>query len=399
MKNLDQFKIAELIFHDLKEELSEADKSILKDWINESTENRELYNKIIDKNNIRNKIDTLNKSNTKEAWKKLNNELGEKKKIFRLNSNTILKYAVAACIVLLVGIYIVLKQTSKPEEYKLTESPTIVTGTQKAVLITSDNTKIALGDFKEGKTFNLKNAMVKDANNILTYHQTKEEPNKEALQPATNTLETPRGGEYSLVLSDGTRVYLNAETQLTFPEAFTADKREVLLEGEAYFEVAESKTKAFIVKTSDYAVQVYGTSFNVSAYASDKGSHTTLVSGSVGINTQTGTKVKLNPGEQAYYDKSDNSFYTKKVDTHVYTAWKEGKFMFENETLEEIMRKLGRWYDTKTVYLDKEIRNRHFSGTLDRYDNIADLLNMIGMTTRIEFKIERNIIYVNKKED
>lgn len=400
--NLDQYKIAELIFLELKNELSETEKDILDTWKSENPQNLELYNKIIHEDNIVNKINSLNKIDKKKAWNRLDRVLEQKQKTKGIQIKSILKYAAAACIILIIGSYLIFRKPSPGKNEKLvsnTVNTVIPSGTQKATLTTSTNEIIELGKTGEKRNFQLANVSAMDTNNTLIFQQTTaEQPDKVPVN-TMNTLETPRGGEYSLVLSDGTRVFLNAETRLTFPEIFTTDSREVILDGEAYFEVTKSETKSFIVKTPDYDIEVYGTSFNVSAYSSDLHSHTTLVTGSVGININTGTEVKLIPGEQAYFDKTNNSLKKKQVDTYLYTSWKEGKFMFDNETLEEIMRKLERWYNIETEYLNEEIMRFHFSGTLDRYDEISDILNLIALTTRIEFNIKGNVIYINKKED
>lgn len=399
MENIkDPYKIADFIYRDLRGELGDAEKAWFNDWKNEHPDNLRLYDTIIDENNIRNKISEYGRSGTGEAWKRLEKQLPTREKIIRRNFKVILRYAAAACIALLIGIYFLIKPFSKNVEEKVAESPIIESGTQKATLTTTNHEKIILGESGESQTFRLENTMVKDTNNTLTYQQSEELPVNGISQIALNTLETPRGGEYTLILSDGTRVFLNAETRLTFPEVFGEEKREVVLDGEAFFEVADSKTRAFIVKTADYEVMVYGTSFNVSAYPSDESSHTTLVQGSVGINTQAGTKIQLIPGEQACYNKTTQSLKTRKVDTHIYTAWKEGKFVFDNEPLEDIMKKMERWYNVDISYQNEEIKQRHFTGSLGRYDDIDEILNIMSMTTQIEFKTEKNKIYVSRKE-
>lgn len=399
MKNIDEYRIAELIFLELKEELNETNRKILHDWINESYDNLELYNKIINKNNIVTKIDAYNKIDKKEAWIKLNKKLGKNKKTKRIQLKSILKYAAAASILLLIGSYLLIRKSSLPKDEIKTNSIVILSGTQKATLTTSNNEKIELGELEKRRTFHLTNASVTDTNKTLTFQYKEAEQPEKTPEVAINTLETPRGGEYTLILSDGTRIFLNAETKLIFPDVFTKDKREVILDGEAYLEVTKSETKPFIVKTSEFKIKVYGTSFNVSAYSSDINSHTTLVEGNVGISINTGTEVRLIPGEHAYFDKTDNSLDTRKVDVDVYTSWKDGKFVFDNESLEGIMRKLERWYNVETEYLNRETMNYHFSGTLDRYGEISEVLNMIALTTNIDFKIKGNKIIVNKKNN
>ena len=395
----DPYNIAELIFREMKNGLSEKESIELAGWKNKDPRNMELYARITNGENIREKINLYEQTDTGNAWDRLEKQLAGNSKVISRNFRAILPYAAAACILVLVGTYFLLKPSQEPTGEKLAENPVIVSGTQKAILTTSDNKKIVLGDTRESQTFSLEKALVKDTNNTLTYLDREPVQSGETPSLAMNTLETPRGGEYSLVLSDGTRVFLNAETRLTFPEVFADDVREVILEGEAYFEVTGSGTKAFIIKTFQYDVSVYGTSFNVSAYPADGNSHTTLVSGSVGIRTAAGAELRLIPGEQAFYSKEDSSLVSRKVDTDVYTSWKDGKFMFMDESLEEIMRRLERWYNTETVYLDEGVMERHFTGTLDRYDRVEDILDKIALAARIEFRLVGNTIYVDKKEN
>ncbi len=394
MKNqLDEYKIAKLIFLELKGEINEAEKKLLHNWINKSDKNKKLYNKIIDENNIINKVKAYNKINNNDAWEKLAKQLYEKQKIKRISFASLLKYAAIIAIPLLIGGYFLFSNFNQNNNNLIADKQIIIPGTQKAILTTSTNEKIELGKTKRKQIFNFKKATVTDTSETLTYN----EKGKETTEIAFNTLETPRGGEYTLVLSDGTKVYLNAETKLVFPETFAGETREVTLDGEAYFEVAKSETNPFIIKTSEYDIKVYGTSFNVSAYATDLINHTTLVEGSIGI-TLDDNELKLIPGEQANFNKANNKLSKKEVDTYAYTAWKDGKFVFTNESLDNILTRLSRWYNTEVYFENENLKNYHFSGTLNRYDNIGELLDMIALTTNIKFKIENQMILVKEKK-
>lgn len=390
----DQYKIAQLIFLELRGELSDAEEEILNAW---KEDHPELYNKIIDETNITNKLSAYRQVNAKDAWDSIDQKLVEKGSARIIHLRRLLKYAVAASILLLVGSYLLFRKLPIHIENKPTIVAEIPSGTQKATLTTSKNEVIELGEEDKSQTFQLTNVSATDTNNTLTFNHNNEIIDGEPVEIAINTLTTPRGGEYSIILSDGTKVFINAESKLIFPEIFSKDKREVILEGEAYFEVTASNTSPFIVNTADYNIKVYGTAFNVSAYSSDIKSHTTLVEGSVGINTSTGKEVMIIPGEQAYYTKSTNTIQTKHVDTYVYTSWKDGVFVFDHESLGEIMQKLERWYDIKTEYVNDDLKHRHFSGSLSRYEDIADILKLIALSSQIEFAFEGNVVTVKKK--
>ena len=394
--SFDKYQIAELIFLELKGEIREADKQVLQNWKNESEENQTLYIKIVNENAIKNKISYYNKIDKKNAWTKLSRQLDDKGNVKKINFSEILKYAAVIALPLLIGTYIILNHSSVFPDKEIAVVETISPGTQKAILTTSTNEKIELGQTEKKRIFNFKKATVTDTSQTLTY-QNIEVDSKKEIEIAYNKLETPRGGEYTLILSDGTKVFLNAETKLVFPETFHGETREIMLEGEAYFEVSKSETKAFIVKTNEYDIKVYGTSFNVSAYESDINIQTTLVEGSVGINLNN-DEIRLTPGEQANFNKINKKLSTKEVDTYVYTAWKDGKFVFANESLEDIMLRLSRWYNTEAVYENEKLKNYHFSGTVNRYNNIDEILDMIALTTNIKFNINDNIIFVEEKK-
>jgi transmembrane sensor len=391
----DPYRIAELIYRELKGELSDEERKVLDQWKKESQDNTETYRKITDEALIIKKINIYNAVDKKMAWKKLEHKLNSKSKKIHLFSQRFFKYAAAAVILLAVGGYLWLRLNEKsPVPIVADERIIIHSGTQKAILITSKEERIELGNVQGGQTIQLSATWAVDTDNTLSYSNKSSQALGITGETVMNTLETPRGGEYSVILSDGTKIYLNAETKLTFPEAFSDHEREVLLEGEAFFEVAHQAGRPFVVKTPSYNITVYGTSFNVSAYTSDMSSHTTLVEGSVGINTDKGGELKLNPGEQAHFIKTGETLSKRKVDTYVYTAWKNGEFVIANESLGSLMQRLGRWYDFDTHFVNTEAHNFHFSGTLGRYDSFDTILKMISLTTNISFETRGKTVYV-----
>jgi ferric-dicitrate binding protein FerR (iron transport regulator) len=394
---IDQYRIAELIFLELKGELKKEERRLLFDWVNQSPDNQAFYKKIINEKNIINKINAYRRVNRKGAWNKINSRIEEKGKIRKLDSYRIVKYAAAVIIPLVIGSYLLLKHDIIFKNKETLNGPVIISGTQKAILSTSTNERIELGENGKRRIFNFTKATVIDTSHTLTYQNREAEQIEKTSEIALNTLETPRGGEYTLILSDETKVFLNAETKLTFPETFDENSREVTLEGEAYFEVSKSASRPFIVKTDKFNIRVYGTSFNVSAYKSDNIAHTTLVEGSVEVSVNNENAVRLVPGEQACYNKSNDELYTHEVETYIYTDWKDGKFVFANESLENIMIRLSRWYDTETKFINDDMKNYHFSGTLNRYDEINKILDMIALTTNISFEIKANTIIIAHK--
>lgn len=210
------------------------------------------------------------------------------------------------------------------------------------------------------------------------------------VKPVYNKVEIPRGGEYALVLSDGTKVHLNSMSSLRFPVAFTADKREVELQGEAYFEVSKTG-QPFIVNVNGMQVEVLGTTFNISAYPNEE-YQTTLVTGSVRVSAEKGESLVLKPSQQATIVSGGNSIQVRTVDTSFYTSWVKGKINFKDQRLEDIMKILSRWYDMNVVYENEGLKNIRFGCNLNRYEEITPFVKLLEQTEEVHVKIEGNTI-------
>lgn len=209
-----------------------------------------------------------------------------------------------------------------------------------------------------------------------------------------NTIHTAKGMEYTLTLEDGTRVFLNADTKMTFPSRFQGNQREVELKGEAFFEVAKDSIRPFIIKMQDINIQVLGTSFNVCFY--DNQATTTLVEGKIQINSKN-KQVTLIPGEQAIYNFEKNDLSVKEVDVNLYTSWREGKFLFKNERLEDMLTTLSRWYDIKYHFTTPETKDLKIGAQLERYSHIDTIIDMLKMNPAISIKKINNEYYIGKK--
>ena len=208
-----------------------------------------------------------------------------------------------------------------------------------------------------------------------------------------NKLYVPRRGEYNLTLSDGTRVFLNSDSRLIYPVAFGKGKREVILQGEGYFDVAKDAVRPFLVRTDDMIVRVLGTSFNLKCYPGDTRVEATLVRGSVEV-VGGEREMLLAPGEQACLNRGSGKMEKAKVNTALYTSWKDGLFIFERERLEDILTILSRWYDVVIFYRRTDVKDDLFTGDLRKYDNIEEHLKMLEMTTNVQFEISGNTIIV-----
>ena len=227
--------------------------------------------------------------------------------------------------------------------------------------------------------------VLEDKKNELRYDNV--EVNEEIEEkPVYHTTSTPVGGEYHFTLADGTMVWLNSSSRLTFPTRFTGDAREVLVEGEVYFGVQHDESKPFIVRVNDVSVRVLGTEFCISAYPENEGVMTTLVRGAVQV-TSGNNQVVLKPGYQAVVDQYSGAISQRAVELSLYTSWVRGIFEYENMELNDIMVQLARWYDVQFTFSASECKERRFTGVIRKYEDLNDVLDMIEKTTNVKFII------------
>lgn len=213
------------------------------------------------------------------------------------------------------------------------------------------------------------------------------------------TLTTPRGGQYQVTLPDGTRVWLNAASSLKFPTAFAGLKsREVNLTGEAYFEVTKHPEQPFVVKTATQQVRVLGTHFNIHAYAEEAEEKTTLLEGAVRVDVLNAPaqtpSVVLKPGQQSILKGQQLKVIT--VDPTMAIDWKNAFFVFDNDQLKDILKKVARWYDVEIVYLDERVKKEVFSGRISRSEKVTEVLKKLSLTGAVKFEIEGRRIRVKK---
>lgn len=309
--------------------------------------------------------------------------------------------ASAAFIAVCSGIWIYTSYNRKtapaiqPVQATVTE-PDAAPGRDMAVLILADGSTVLLDSTGAGQVASEGNARImKQQDGQVLY----EAAGKSTGEIVYNTMQTPRGGQYRLVLSDGTGVWLNASSSIRYPTAFDDGERKVTVTGEVYFEVAARPDPArkgamlpFIVEKDDIQVQVLGTHFNVNAYEDEAGLKVTLLEGSVRVSAPSkGQEVKLIPGQQAIWSPAQTLSMTNNVDTEEVMAWKNGLFDFNSADIETIMRQIGRWYDLDVSY-EGVIPKRAFSGKITRHTNLSNVLRILEQSN-IHFRMEeKNII-------
>ncbi|WP_298734311.1 FecR domain-containing protein [uncultured Chitinophaga sp.] len=313
-----------------------------------------------------------------------------RKKVFRLRWG----WAAAAIVILAAGMGALLlnrQPDSLPEivEKAPVKNGPITPGSSMATLTLADGAVIALEDAADGIVARAGGtAVTKTGKGAIAYADQGGATDQHSL----NTINIPRGGQYTVTLSDGTKVWLNSESSLTYPVVFGGAERKVILKGEAYFEVSKNEQKPFIAETDHATVHVLGTQFNINAYHDEKDVKVTLQEGSVRLSSEA-DKTLLTPGEQGIVSLSHTAIEKKKVNMNQVMAWKNGYFIFRNNTIQDIMRQIGRWYDVEVVY-EGNLPKGTFGGTYSRNKDIHELLKGLELTGLVHFKIEGRRIIV-----
>jgi len=309
-----------------------------------------------------------------------------------------LKAAAAIGLILLsTATYLILsnkKNTllAQVHEKLLTGKNNILPGGNKATLTLADGSLITLDSASNGVLANRDGAKITKLNSGQVVYNTNE--NFQLGQVILyNTITTPRGGQYQITLSDGTKVWLNAASSIRYPTVFTGKEREVEITGEAYFEVYKNAAKPFNVLVNGALVNVLGTHFNIMAYSNETSINTTLIEGSLRIIKGVATCL-LVPGEQAKLNKNGIIEKVKDATLSEAVAWKNGQFVFNGTDIKTIMRQIERWYDVEVIF--NENINLHLSGQITRTANVNDLLKKLALTNAVHFKLEgRKIIVSN----
>lgn len=298
------------------------------------------------------------------------------------------RIAAAASVVLCLAIGWWFFQTNK-EVKSLTSkemAAKILPGGNKAVLTLSDGSEISLTDVANGKLASQQGMVITKNKDGQLEYRIGTIPGAAATKESFNTISTPAGGQYQVILPDGTKVWLNAESSLRYPTDFAGQGRKVTLKGEGYFEVMHDRNRPFKVESNGQTVEVLGTHFNISAYDNEVEVKTTLLSGSVRVKTQKSNNTEiLKPGEQAVLE--GNSFKVAEVMTEDVIAWKNNSFVFNNEKLGSIMRKIARWYDVEVI-CPPDLAEMVFAGSGSRNRSIQQTLRIMELTETVHFKIE-----------
>lgn len=304
------------------------------------------------------------------------------------------RFSIAAAMLILsaIAIYFWSERDGVQFNQRTVQIAGTAPSTNRATIVSADGSIIDLSSQQNG--------IVIDSANRVSYNDGSPVhgiSNDDADRIPVFELVTPRGGTYQITLSDGTRVWLNAASRLRYPQRFSGPFREVTLNGEAYFEVTGNKDQPFVVKSRGQQVTVIGTEFNIAAYEDEERTRTTLIDGSVKVAVEDGASapanrmVWLRPGQQSVLTGSE--LVSLQVDPLIETAWRNGRFYFENQTIKSVMRQLARWYDIDVTY-ENGVEHRRFSGSISRFNKIEDVLYNLELTKTIRFQIKENRVTV-----
>lgn len=378
-------KIVTLLLKSLQGIATEDEVAELERWRSSDTENELLYQKINDESfwNDRSQGAAAYQDRLVRGWLKL-----EKRRKQQKRWKSIRQFAaIAASIVIPLFCILWLLPEKRIPPARVTEA-TIEPGKAKAELILADGSAIELGTTTASARLEAEGIQLNIQSQNISYSE-----EKEAGEAEYNTLRIPRGGEYHIVLGDGTKIYLNSESEIRYPLQFGKHERRLEFWGEAYFEVARDESRPFIIESNGTSVEVLGTTFNLRSYQDEEQIATTLVSGQVRFSAGE-QSVILNPGEQGIADRAAQ-VSKQAVNVHDYTAWKDGLFIFRSQRLETIMNRIARWYDVDVVFATASRKDILFSGNIKRYADFSKIIEMLEMPGDIQFEIQGRTITIN----
>ncbi len=384
-------KTAEMIAANILGTADDAGRDELAAWLAAGEENRAFYRRVADPANLHRFLDETSRYDAAQDWprvreKREKQEKQEEKRMAGRRRGIVrraLPYAaavvVAACI---AGVFVAERRSALEDNaISMEAAGAIPPGSARAVLITDAGEVFDLDATESLRT----DAFVHNGD-VVDYA---------ALEPSAvaslHTLRVPRGGEYRLVLSDGSRVWLNAESELKYPSVFTGGHREVEISGEAFFIVAADASHPFVVKSGDRTTTAVGTSFNVRTYDRYE---STLLSGKVSVDAG-GVAVLLEPGQQAVADAG--ALDVRQVNASDYVSWKDGRFVYRRLALREVMADMARWYDVDVTFADERTANILLTANIRRYEDLSAAIEIVRQAAWVNISVSGRTVHVERK--
>ena len=380
----------DLIYRILAGEANVEEQEEFEIWLREDDEHRVFFEKIERAWYTGKYAARWKNVEMSAAWKAVEHkrELGQRRYFRRIG------WSVAAAVaVLVVFTWVMFLGGEKSPETVIAQSVIGRPGESKALLVLSSGTKVELNS-QIGDTIREEGRSILNERDYIDY--SRQDNDSQVKEVVYNELIVPAGGEYRLVLSDGSVVYMNSESRLKYPVKFIEDKRVVKLEGAAYFDVTHDEKHPFIVHTEQLNVKVLGTGFNVMAYKGDARTEVTLVHGKVDVKSKNISEI-LTPSRQFVMNNDTREYEVRSVNVNTYVDWKNGILNFDAMPLEELGEKVSRWYGVKFFFSKESLKYLKFSGAFKKYNNIDYILDLIEATTDVSFELKGDVVIVNEK--
>ncbi|MBS0032461.1 FecR family protein [Chitinophaga sp. 22321] len=385
--------MAGLIHRQRSGELTAAEQDILEEWLAASESNRQLLEELSSDTAEAMTLEEVEQENWQPSFDRVYNAIAQTKPPSRTRS---IAWSRAAAVLLLVAAgalaFFIFRKSKTPPVVAVQHKSDVAPGGRKAVLTLANGSTIVLDDAQTGVVASQgKTVIKKSGNGQLVYDASLAGGDATAF----NTISTPKGGEYQVVLPDGSHVWLNAASSIRFPAAFSGSSRKVDITGEAYFEVVSNASAPFLVTSGNHRVEVLGTGFNIQSYHNDVNITTTLLQGSIRVSAGTQTRI-LKPGQQTKVNQDNNNTIQliNDADTEEALAWRNGKFIFNDADLPAVVRQLERWYDVTIDY--KGLSGYRFNGEIPRTAHLSKVLKMMELTSNIHYKISDRNIYMTR---
>lgn len=406
MNKFQSHQIARIILKIRYGTATEKEKRIFDVWVKKREGRQALYDKVISDESLKEYLKLQSEYHDRTDYEKLQSgilhTLNKRNRQKQIKRYSLWCGSVAAVLLVTCMIIFNYIQRSEPpfqaRKYITRVTPDTIIE-DKVILVLANGEKVGVKGIQED-SLKLKTAVVVGQEDKLVYESRAGQRETDIIEELEiNKIITTIGGFYSLILSDGTRVWLNSESELEYPVLFGEGERVVKLSGEAYFEVAPDTAHPFIVQTNDIRTRVLGTSFNINAYGNEPCVYTTLFTGKVEVTplVDTTRKIVLTPGKQADWNLQEKRLTVAEADLDYAIAWKEGMFKFSKENIEVVTRQIERWYGVNFIY---ELANRGeytFNGYFSKDEMLEAVLDVFTLTGGPVFKIEGNIVYVRDK--
>lgn len=393
MKDSDITHIVTLIVRRLFHIIKEHEQDSLDQWRRQSDKNEWLYRRMTDSKHLAQEYRLMKSVRVERPLADMKSRIERAAcQTRRTRRNYWLTTGVAAAILLVLcwsGIWLMRHQVTEGDGVLAWE---IRPGQTQATLILSTGENIELHSDSLLRDDKMKKMLPVKVPSVAESMTPK-------MEKKTNLLITPRGGEFKIILEDGTEVWLNAESKLVYPETFGATERRVSVQGEAYFKVNKDERKPFYIETDGQLIRVYGTEFNVRSYEEDEEVYTTLVSGCISIQPIDAGRGELilAPNNQALFNKKDETTSLRAVNTEVFVSWKNGMFVFEEQNLEQIMCTLSRWYNFTYRFENEELKKTVFMGSIPRYAEFDDVIHILEKSGGIKLEMKGQTVVLSKK--